>query len=79
MVICPQCNIEHNPGEEFCRKCGKFLLAIEEASPEGEKTKVKLICSKCQLLYKKGNYCRKCGSLLMEGDTLSSYEYSILR
>ena len=67
MVICPQCSIEHDPGEEFCRKCGKFLLAVEEPSPEGEKTKVKLICPRCQVLYKKGNYCRKCGSLLMEG------------
>jgi len=66
MVICPQCSIEHDPGEEFCRKCGKFLLAVEEPSPEGEKTKVKLICPRCQVLYKKGNYCRKCGSLLME-------------
>ena len=67
MVICPQCNIEHEPGEEYCKKCGKFLLAIEEPSLVGEKTKVKLICYRCQLLYKKGNYCRKCGSLLMEG------------
>ena len=67
MVICPQCNIQHEPGEEYCRKCGKFLLAIEEPSLVGEKTKVKLICYRCQLLYKKGNYCRKCGSLLMEG------------
>ncbi len=67
MVICPQCSIEHEPGEEFCRKCGKFLLDVEEPTPEGEKTKVKLICPRCQVLYKKGNYCRKCGSLLMEG------------
>lgn len=67
MVICPQCSIKHEPGEEFCRKCGKFLLNVEDPTPEGEKTKVKFICPKCQVLYKKGNYCRKCGSLLMEG------------
>jgi len=66
MVICPQCNIEHDEGEEFCRKCGSFLLAVEDLTPEEEKTKVKLICPKCQLFYKKGNYCRKCGSLLMQ-------------
>jgi ketosteroid isomerase-like protein len=66
MVICPQCNIEHDEGEEFCRKCGAFLLAIDgPASGEG-KTKVRLLCPKCQLFYKKGNYCRKCGSLLMQ-------------
>ena len=66
MVICPQCNTEHDEGEEFCRKCGAFLLAIDDpASGEG-KTKVRLLCPKCQLFYKKGNYCRKCGSLLMQ-------------
>ena len=65
MVICPQCSIEHDPGEEFCRKCGKFLLTVEDPPPEEEKTKVKLICPRCQLLFRKGNYCRKCGSLLM--------------
>jgi ketosteroid isomerase-like protein len=65
MVICPQCSIEHDPGEEFCRKCGKFLLTVEDPPPEEERTKVKLICPRCQLLYRKGNYCRKCGSLLM--------------
>ena len=67
MVICPQCNIEHGEGEEFCRKCGSFLLAVEDLTPEEGKTRVKLICPKCQVLYKKGNYCRKCGSLLMQG------------
>jgi len=66
MVICPQCNIEHDEGEEFCKKCGAFLLAIDDpASGEG-KTKVRLLCPKCKLFYKKGNYCRKCGSLLMQ-------------
>jgi ketosteroid isomerase-like protein/DNA-directed RNA polymerase subunit M/transcription elongation factor TFIIS len=65
MVICPQCSIEHDPGEEFCRKCGKFLLTVEDPPPEEEKTKVKFVCPRCQLLYQKGNYCRKCGSLLM--------------
>jgi ketosteroid isomerase-like protein/ribosomal protein L40E len=66
MVICPQCSIEHDPGEEFCRKCGKFLLTVEDPPPVGEKTMVKLICPRCQVLYRKGNYCRKCGSLLMQ-------------
>jgi hypothetical protein len=66
MVICPQCSIEHDPGEEFCRKCGKFLLAIEDPAPGEERLNVKLFCPKCQVLYKKGNYCRKCGSLLMQ-------------
>jgi hypothetical protein len=67
MVICPQCNIEHNEGEEFCRKCGSFLLAVEDSNPGGEKAKVTLLCPRCQLLYKKGNYCMKCGSLLIQG------------
>jgi hypothetical protein len=64
MVICPQCNIEHEAGEEFCRRCGKFLLMVDEPIPEVEKTEVKLLCPKCQVFYKKGTYCRKCGSLL---------------
>jgi Double zinc ribbon len=67
MVICPQCNLEHDQGEEFCEKCGKFLLSVEDPAPGEEKRKVKLICPKCQVLYTKGNYCRKCGSLLMQG------------
>jgi hypothetical protein len=68
MVICPQCSIEHDPGEEFCRKCGKFLLDIENPAPGEERKNVKLFCPKCQFLYKKGIYCRKCGSLLMQRD-----------
>jgi hypothetical protein len=67
MVICPQCSIQHGDAEEFCGKCGSFLLAIEDPPPEEERTNVKLYCPKCQVLYKKGNYCRKCGSLLMQG------------
>ena len=67
MVICPQCNIEHAAGEEFCRKCGKFLLIVEEPDFEEETKKEKLICPKCQVVYEKGHYCRKCGSLLMQG------------
>jgi DNA-directed RNA polymerase subunit M/transcription elongation factor TFIIS/ketosteroid isomerase-like protein len=66
MVICPQCNIKHDPGEEFCRKCGKFLLAVEDPSPDEEKTEVNLICPRCQVFYEKGSYCRKCGSLLVQ-------------
>jgi hypothetical protein len=65
MVICPQCNIEHDPLEEFCKKCGKFLLSVEDPVPEKEKAEVSLICPKCQVLHKKGKYCRKCGSLLI--------------
>lgn len=65
MVICPQCNIQHDPGEEFCRKCGKFLLVIEDdPSLENEEVGIKLICPKCKKIYKKGTYCRKCGSLM---------------
>ena len=66
MVICPQCSIEHNPGEEFCRRCGKYLLDVEDTVPGEERKNVKLFCPRCQLLYKKGTYCRKCGSLLMQ-------------
>ncbi len=65
MVICPQCNIEHDPLEEFCRKCGKFLLSVEDPAATKENTEMNLICPKCQVLHKKGKYCRKCGSLLM--------------
>lgn len=67
MVICPQCNIEHEEGEEFCKTCGKFLLAIEESPSEDPNAAVKLTCPKCQLLYTKGSYCKICGSLLMRG------------
>ena len=67
MVICPQCNIEYDTTEEYCRKCGKFLLTVEEPAPGEEKKEANLICPKCRVLYKKGNYCRKCGSLLMQG------------
>jgi len=66
MVICPQCNIEHDPLEEFCKKCGKFLLSVEDPAPAKEKTEVNLICPRCQALHKQGKYCRKCGALLMQ-------------
>jgi hypothetical protein len=66
MVICPQCNIEHDPLEEFCKKCGKFLLSVEDPVSAKEKKEVNLICPRCQVLHKKGKYCRKCGSLLMQ-------------
>jgi hypothetical protein len=67
MVICPQCSIQHDEGEEFCGKCGSFLLAIEDPPSKEESANVKLFCPKCQVLYKKGNYCMRCGSLLMRG------------
>lgn len=75
MVICPKCNIEYDAGKKFCRKCGSFLLTAEEEAPAGlegwgpiggVRTKAKLICPKCQALYEIGNYCRKCGSLLVQ-------------
>ena len=66
MVICPQCNIEHDPLEEFCKKCGKFLLAVEDPAAAKDKIEASLICPRCQVLHKKGKYCRKCGSLLMQ-------------
>jgi hypothetical protein len=65
MVICPQCNIEHGPLEEFCKKCGKFLLSVDDPVDAKGKTAVDLICPKCLVLHKNGKYCRKCGSLLM--------------
>ena len=74
MVVCPKCNIEYDGGKKFCRKCGSFLLTEEEPPPgleglgpiEGVRTKAKLICPKCQALYEIGNYCKRCGSLLMQ-------------
>jgi hypothetical protein len=75
MVVCPKCNIEYDAGKKFCRKCGSFLLTegelaagAEGVNPTvGERASVKLYCPKCQVLYKIGNYCRKCGSLLVQG------------
>jgi hypothetical protein len=74
MVICPKCNIEYDAGKKFCKKCGSFLLTEEEAPAgldgwgpiAGVRTKAKLICPKCQALYEIGNYCRRCGSLLVQ-------------
>ncbi len=70
MVICPQCNIQHDLGEEFCKKCGKFLLVIEdEPLIENEEIETKLICPKCKKIYKKSTYCWKCGSILTKRST----------
>jgi DNA-directed RNA polymerase subunit M/transcription elongation factor TFIIS len=74
MAICPKCSIEYDAGKKFCRKCGSFLLTEEEAPAGlegwgpvgGVRTKAKLICPKCQALYEIGNYCRRCGSLLLQ-------------
>ena len=65
MVVCPQCNVKQDDGEEFCRECGSFLLSVEDPAPEEEKPKVNSLCPRCQILYKTGNYCPTCGSLLM--------------
>jgi hypothetical protein len=74
MVVCPKCNIEYDAGEKFCKKCGSFLLTEEEPPRgleglgpiEGVRPKAKLICPKCQALYEIGNYCKRCGSLLVQ-------------
>ncbi len=66
MVICPQCNIEHDPSEEFCKKCGKFLLSVDDPAAAKERTASDFICPRCQTIHKTGKYCRKCGSLLMQ-------------
>ena len=65
MVVCPQCNTKHGDGYEFCRECGSFLLSVEDPVPEEDKVKVNFLCPRCQVLYRKGNYCPACGSLLM--------------
>jgi hypothetical protein len=56
----------HEIGEEFCRKCGSFLLTDEEYFLKVEKVEAQLICPICQDLYQNGNYCKKCGSLLRQ-------------
>ncbi len=66
MIVCPRCNVKQDDGEEFCKECGSFLLSVEDPLPEEGKPKVKFFCPRCQILYKKGNYCPTCGSLLMQ-------------
>ena len=67
MVICPRCGIEQEVGKEFCGTCGSFLLIDEEPSPQTINIEVQPICPICQDLHHKGNYCKKCGSQLMQG------------
>ncbi|MBM4347023.1 MAG: hypothetical protein FJ107_02700 [Deltaproteobacteria bacterium] len=67
MIICPRCSLTHQIGEEFCRKCGSFLLTDEEEYfLKVERMEAQLICPVCQDLYQKGNYCKKCGSVLRQ-------------
>jgi hypothetical protein len=74
MVICPKCNIKYQKGKEYCKKCGSYLMAEQEpfSGPEenvsnlGEIGKATLICPKCKEFYRIGNYCRTCGSLLLQ-------------
>jgi hypothetical protein len=79
MVICPQCNIEHSIEEEFCKKCGKFLLRVEDPTLEEESPKTNLVCPRCQVFYQKGNYCRKCGSPLMQKISIQETDIPPLR
>jgi RNA polymerase subunit RPABC4/transcription elongation factor Spt4 len=75
MRVCPKCSIEYDDGKKFCRKCGNFLLTEEGStfefpiveSSESEKKEGKPFCQRCQAFYPKGKYCRKCGSLLVQG------------
>jgi len=74
MVICPKCNIKYKKGKEYCKKCGSYLMAEQEPFPGpeeiisnlGEMGKATLICPKCKEFYRIGNYCGKCGSLLLQ-------------
>jgi hypothetical protein len=76
MLVCPKCNIEYEEGKKFCRKCGSFLLSEAGSTfelpivepTELEKPEIYLFCPTCQESYEKGNYCRKCGSLLVQGN-----------
>lgn len=61
MVICPRCSIQHEVREEFCRKCGSFLLTEEEPFPKVEKIDVQLFCPFCRELRQQGTYCKLCG------------------
>jgi uncharacterized membrane protein YvbJ len=92
MLVCPKCNIEYDEGKKFCRKCGSFLLSEEGSTfetPLVELTELKkpeedLFCPTCQTSYKKGKYCRQCGSLLVHGipsqtPTIRSIEKSPIR
>lgn len=68
MIVCPRCGLQHLVKKEFCETCGAFLLMEDEApGPNEGKEELPLICPRCQDYRPKGNYCKKCGSLLMRG------------
>ncbi len=68
MVVCPRCGLKHPIAKEFCEKCGAFLLMDEEDVPvRGGEEEISWMCPRCQAYRPKGNYCKKCGSLLMQG------------
>jgi len=79
MAVCPRCSIENVTGEEFCKKCGSFLLTEMEPLVREEKARGIRICPKCQSLCKKGNYCKKCGSLLIQAVPINETTFHLLR
>lgn len=67
MVVCPRCGVKPPVEKEFCETCGAFLLMEDEVPGSNEGKELPLICPRCQDYRPKGNYCKKCGSLLMRG------------
>jgi len=67
-LVCPKCNYNGKPGEQFCQKCGREMKALERSSApiqQEDTPSSELTCSECGTLNQDGAiFCKGCGSNL---------------
>ena len=74
MLICMKCHIEYEEGMEFCPQCGGPLVTKEKPvsghedtnEKEEAKSKERLICPNCKILYERMQSCVRCGAALVK-------------
>jgi len=74
MLICMKCHIDYEEGMDFCPQCGGPLVTKEKPvsghedtnEKEEAKSKERLICPNCKILYERMQSCVRCGAPLVK-------------